>query len=63
MIDQTDALYEAFTEAKLKATEAELKMLKAEKAATTALAAHARAERAEHDAFERWRNARQGVEG
>ncbi|HAE45833.1 MAG: hypothetical protein CMO30_24590 [Tistrella sp.] len=49
-----EALGEAYDEAHLRETEARLKMLRAEKAAKTARAAHAKAEKACDAARNRW---------
>ncbi|WP_372502371.1 hypothetical protein P7L66_13160 [Tistrella mobilis] len=49
-----EALGDAYDEARLRETEARLKMLKAEKAAKTARAAHAKAEEACDAARNRW---------
>lgn len=58
MQNQQSALYDAWAEARLKEAEAQVKMLKAQKAAAAAEVAHDRASRAEREAFARWNEAR-----
>ncbi|WP_372090282.1 hypothetical protein P7L79_12720 [Tistrella mobilis] len=63
-VTDLEALGDAYDEARLRETEARLKMLKAEKAAKTARAAHAKAEKACDAARNRWLTAyRAATEG
>ena len=51
---EADRLYEAWQEAELAAAEANLKKLRAEKAASKAVVAHDKASRARAEAFRAW---------